>query len=347
VFEAREKLSDRRVALKVLHPSLLGSPKARRAFVREMAVLGRIDHANVVRCLACIQEGETLAIALELVRGRSLRRLLAEEGSLGWQRTAEIGAQVASALGAVHELEPSIVHRDLKPENVMVTEAGVAKVVDFGIAKFADPHRGTTLSAGTLLYMSPEQVDGKPVSGTSDLYALGLLLFEMLSGQAPYAGLAPRELMRRKCEGPVPPVPESLRDDVPRGLLRLIERMLDPDPAQRPASARMVAETLEGYLPDRSDQEVVARDSQADLEGDAVHSTELDLEAVPNDATDIGHTVAVLEGRARRVSRRKAATIVAGSMVLGVVFGLLLAAAQDDEDSGDALAGPDVYLNQP
>jgi serine/threonine-protein kinase len=250
VYEAEERLSGRRVALKVLRPELARSEPARRLFENEMSILARLDHKNVVRCLACAEIDGELVMALELLEGRTLRQLLATDDALDWQRALAIVQQIASALAAAHEHEPAIVHRDLKPENVMILADGTIKVTDFGIAKvLAALGNATTHSVGTLQYMSPEQIDATPVDARSDLYALGLVLYELLTGRPPFESSSPRELLNMQCTKKPPALPESVRRALPRGVERLLFELLEKSPDDRPASAADVLFAIEPFVP--------------------------------------------------------------------------------------------------
>lgn len=250
VYEAEERLSGRRVALKVLRPELARSEPARRLFENEMSILARLDHKNVVRCLACAEiEGE-LVMALELLEGRTLRQLLLTDDALDWQRALGIVQQIASALAAAHEHDPPIVHRDLKPENVMILADGTVKVTDFGIAKvLAALGNATTHSVGTLQYMSPEQIDAAPIDARSDLYSLGLVLYELLTGRPPFESSSPRELLNMQCTKTPPPLPESVRRAIPRGIERLLFELLQKSPDERPGSAADVLHAIEPFVP--------------------------------------------------------------------------------------------------
>jgi serine/threonine-protein kinase len=250
VYEAEERLSGRRVALKVLRPELARSEPARRLFENEMSILARLDHKNVVRCLACAEIDGELVMALELLEGRTLRQLLATDDALDWQRALAIVQQIASALAAAHEHEPPIVHRDLKPENVMILADGAIKVTDFGIAKvLAALGNATTHSVGTLQYMSPEQIDATPVDARSDLYALGLVLYELLTGRPPFESSSPRELLNMQCTKKPPALPESVRRALPRGVERLLFELLEKSPDDRPPSAADVLFAIEPFVP--------------------------------------------------------------------------------------------------
>jgi serine/threonine-protein kinase len=161
-----------------------------------------------------------------------------------------IVVQVAQGLRAAHRQTPSIVHRDLKPENIMLLDDGSVKVMDFGIAKVLEAmHKTTTQSVGTLQYMSPEQIDATGVDARSDLYCLGLVFYEMLSGRAPFDAASPRELLNRQCTEPPPPLPQQLRAALPRGVERLLLELLEKSPEQRPQTAAAVIRELEPFAP--------------------------------------------------------------------------------------------------
>jgi serine/threonine-protein kinase len=247
VYEAEERLSRRRVALKVLRPELGRSEEARRRFLDEMTILAHLDHPNIVRSLASTEVDGELVMALEFLDGETLRARLSARGRLPWTEAVAIASEVAAALTAAHGQEPPIVHRDLKPENLMLTPSGV-KVMDFGIGKVLQAMRkGTTGSVGTLAYMSPEQIDAAPVDHRADLYALGLVLYEMLAGRPPFASESPRQLLEMQCTAPPPPLPDEARAGLPRGVERLLAKLLAKAPAERPASAQEVIAALEPF----------------------------------------------------------------------------------------------------
>jgi serine/threonine protein kinase len=254
VYEATERLSGRSVALKVLRPELARSEPVRRLFENEMSILAALDHPNVVRCLSCAEVGGELMMALELLPGRTLREVLRDEGRVGWTRAVGIAEQIARALSAAHEHEPPIVHRDLKPENVMVLDDGSVKVTDFGVAKLiAALGNESTHSAGTLAYMSPEQIDAGPVDARSDLYALGVVLYELIAGRPPFHSASPRELLNLACTSSPPPFSDEICAEVPRGVVHLVFELLEKAPADRPGSAADVLAVLEPFAPGTSE----------------------------------------------------------------------------------------------
>jgi serine/threonine-protein kinase len=249
VYEAEERLSHRRVALKVLRPELAESEQGRRLFLNEMAIMAQLDHPNVVRCLACIEVDDRLVMVLEYLEGRTLRSRLSQRRPLPWDEAVDIAVQVAAALAAAHRAEPAIVHRDLKPENVMLLADGSVKVMDFGIAKVVQAlSKTTTHSVGTLQYMSPEQIDAKSIDARSDLYALGLLLYEMLTGKPPFESPSPRELLEMQCTRPPAPLEGELKQVLPEGVERLLFELLEKHPDDRPGSAADVLHELEPVL---------------------------------------------------------------------------------------------------
>ncbi|MFO0736183.1 MAG: serine/threonine-protein kinase [Labilithrix sp.] len=254
VYEAEERLSKRRVALKVLRPELTKHEDGRRLFLNEMQILAHLEHPNLVRSLASMENDGQLVLVLEYLHGRTLRAELTRRGSLPWQEALEHAARIAEALVVAHEQEPPIVHRDLKPENVMLTTGeGSAddapptglKVMDFGIAKVLEGMNATnTQSIGTLQYMSPEQIDARTIDARSDLYSLGLIFYEMIAGEPPFTSASPRELLNMQCTEPAPALDEAVRQGLPRGVEDLLYAMLEKKPADRPANAREVLDKL-------------------------------------------------------------------------------------------------------
>jgi eukaryotic-like serine/threonine-protein kinase len=251
VYEAEERLSKRRVALKVLRPELARSEEGRRLFLNEMTILAHLDHPNIVRALSCSEIDGELVMALEFLSGHTLRELLGTRVRLPWNEVVAIAAQIASALGAAHRQQPPIVHRDLKPENVIVLPDGAVKVMDFGIAKVMEAlSKTTTHSVGTLQYMSPEQIDATGIDARSDLYSLGLCMYEMLGGKAPFESVSPRELLNLQCTMTPPPLPEEVRAGLPRGIERLVMQLLEKRPDARPADAEAVLAVLDDFRSD-------------------------------------------------------------------------------------------------
>jgi serine/threonine-protein kinase len=249
VYEAEERLSKRRVALKVLRQELTRSEEGRRLFLNEMHILAHLEHPNVVRSLATCEVDGQLVMALEYLDGRTLRGELVDRGRLPWPEAVRVIVAIAEGLTAAHAQEPAIVHRDLKPENVMLTEDGGVKVMDFGVAKvLAAAHVTNTQSVGTLQYMSPEQIDARSIDARSDLYALGLVLYECLAGAPPFRSASPRELLNLQCTAAAPELPEEVRATLPAGVEDVLFKLLEKAPDARPASAREVVARLAPFV---------------------------------------------------------------------------------------------------
>ena len=248
VYEAEERLSKRRVALKVLHGELAKSEDGRRLFMNEMQILAHLEHPNIVRSLASIEVGGELVMVLEYLPGRTLRAELHERGRLPWTEAVRIVSAVASALAAAHGQSPPIIHRDLKPENIMLLEGGAVKVMDFGIAKVIEAmHQTNTQSVGTLQYMSPEQIDAHTIDHRADLYCLGLTFYELLAGQPPFASASPRQLLNLQCTAEPPPLSEDVRAGLPKGVEQLLFQLLEKAPEDRPYLAQDVVDRLEPF----------------------------------------------------------------------------------------------------
>ena len=248
VYEAEERLSRRRVAVKVLHPELSRSEQGRRLFMNEMRILAHLEHPNIVRSLASTEVGGELVMVLEYLDGRTLRSVIHERGRLPWGDAVHVVTSIASALVAAHGQEPPIIHRDLKPENIMVLADGSVKVMDFGIAKVIEAlHQTNTQSVGTLQYMSPEQIDARTIDHRSDLYCLGLILYEMLVGTAPFQSASPRQLLNLQCTADPPPLPDEVRAGMPKAIEQLVFQLLEKAPEDRPYLAEDVVERLEPF----------------------------------------------------------------------------------------------------
>lgn len=248
VYEGEELLSHRRVAVKVLRTELAHSEQVRRQFLTEMGILANLDDPHIVRCLLCTQFEGRPVMVLELLEGWTLREMLDARVALPWAEAVRYAVQIAKALRTAHSRSPPVVHRDLKPENVMILPDGRVKVMDFGIAKILQSMTGTSNhQVGTLQYMSPEHIDALPVDGRADLFALGLVLWEMLAGRPPFQGSSPRVLLEKICTEPAPRLPEHTRAGLPPHIESLLFSLLEKDPNRRPASAGEVVALLEPW----------------------------------------------------------------------------------------------------
>jgi hypothetical protein len=238
------------VALKLMS-SRATDRSLRARMERELRLARDLRHPNIVRVDELLELGDHHCLVMELVPGRTLKQRIASDGPVPFEEAGAILAGLASALAAVHA--GGIVHRDLKPQNVIVTPEGVVKLLDFGLAKTPD---STGLTAtGTILgtpdYMAPEQVDGATASERSDLYALGVIGYELVTGRPPFTGDSPLAVALQHVRSRVPD-PALERADVPPRLARLIARLTEPMPSARPESAAAVLAELEALRQDPS-----------------------------------------------------------------------------------------------
>ncbi len=254
VYLAEHVKMNRQCAVKVMNPSLLNDAESSTRFAREASNAARILHPNVAAVFDYGESEKIVYLVMEYVDGESLSTILARDGALDPRRAIEIARQIADGLAAAHEL--GIVHRDLKPDNVIVarTRGGkeVPKVVDFGIAKAITDSREDALTRsglviGTPEYMSPEQLLGDPVDPRADIYSLGCILYQMLTGEAAFAADSREQMIRRRLHEPPPHVQEKL-PQLPRRLDTLIAHMLARSPADRIASAAEVRDALDPAL---------------------------------------------------------------------------------------------------
>jgi len=240
VRRGEDTLLGRPVAVKLLLD--YGDPRSVARFQQEAQILARLHHPNVISVFDTGVDGGDRFIVMELVEGPTLRELLDTEGRLAPERAAEIASRLASALAFAHG--KAVIHRDVKPSNVLLPPDGGVKLADMGIARLLSPEALTaTLSVrGTALYISPEQVRGDRVDHRADLYSLGCVLFEMLTGRTPFAGdLA--ALSFAHTQTPAPRV-RSIDPTVPAAMDELVAAMLEKDPAQRPPTGEEVERSL-------------------------------------------------------------------------------------------------------
>src|SRR5215212_3090024 len=244
VFLARDRVLGRDVALKVLRKQFAGDEEFAERFKREAMSAASLSHPNIVQVYdrGETEEGSSY-IAMEYVPGGTLKERISGEGPLVAADAAALGAQVAEALGAAHER--GMVHRDIKPQNVLLTATGRAKVADFGIARAGS---SATISRtgsvmGTAGYMSPEQALGKPATPKSDLYSLGVVLYEALTGELPYTADNPIAVSMKHVNEPLQP-PIELNPRIPRGMNALVTKLLAKDPENRYADAEELANDL-------------------------------------------------------------------------------------------------------
>jgi eukaryotic-like serine/threonine-protein kinase len=249
VYLARHVMIERLSAIKILRQDLGMNVSHRERFLREARAVNRINHPNIVEITDFGEDGGLVFLVMEYVEGESLQTTLVA-GRFDLVRAIRIALQIASALGRAHEL--GVIHRDLKPENVLLLPRGggeFAKLTDFGIAKIVDAPAITFTEQrfGTPGYIAPEYIDGQPATALGDLYALGVVTYQMVTGVLPFDAKVPVELLARALEG-APVKPSARVGDVPPDLEELILRMIARRPEDRPRDAHVIHDALDAVL---------------------------------------------------------------------------------------------------
>src|SRR6201982_495627 len=256
VYKARDPRLGREVAIKVLPTSFSADADRLQRFAQEARAAAALNHPNILAIYDIGESNGAPFVVSELLEGETLRQRL-RSGALSTRKAVEYALQIARGLAAAHD--KGIVHRDLKPENLFLTHDGRVKILDFGLAKLTLPDAGQResddaptlpvatdpgLVMGTVGYMSPEQVRGKPADHRSDLFALGAILYEMLTGKRAFHGESPADTMSAILKDDPPELSETGRN-VPPALARIVNHCLEKSPAQRFQSASDVAFALE------------------------------------------------------------------------------------------------------
>ncbi len=316
VYEAEDTRLGRRIALKVLPAAVSSNASRRERFEREAKAVAALNHPGIVTIHSVEQAGGTHFFTMELVDGAPLGDRL-ERGGLRLHQVLKIALPLVEAVAAAHR--QGITHRDLKPDNILVTGDGRVKVLDFGLAKVHEPSdapSGTRLPTGsltqegqivgTVAYMSPEQAEGKPVDARSDVFSLGIILYEMCTGLRPFRGDTPISILSSILKDTPPPIID-LNRDLPRELSRIVNRCLSKDPARRFQSAQGLLSELT-TLKEESD----SGELQAASRDGATAWSAAGQGAAPGDGA----------GRARRFAYAGGAAVVVALAVIGyLAFG--------------------------
>jgi eukaryotic-like serine/threonine-protein kinase len=307
VYLAEQISLKRKVALKILRRDLAANTVSLQRFKQEAEAVARATHANIVQVYAIGAANGLHYMALEYVEGRNLREYLEKKGAPELLVALSIMRQVASALQRANEL--GVIHRDIKPENILLTRKGEAKVADFGLSRcFADDAQPLHLtqsgvSMGTPLYMSPEQVECKPVDHRTDIYSFGVTCYHLLAGQPPFKGQSPFEVAIQHVQKAPPPLAD-IRPDLPAELCALVHRMMAKRPEERLQTGREIVREL-----------VRLRDT---LVGASGASPALTLGPAPPQASDVVSTQ-IMPPLSRRRGWR---WLVAASIVVALAGGL-------------------------
>jgi serine/threonine-protein kinase len=242
LFRVRNLISERIDAMKIIAPDLARDPELGDRFLREIKVHASLEHPNIAVLRTALRIGDQFAMVMELVEGKDLDERL-REGPLEPRAAVDIVDQVLSALSFAHAR--GVIHRDIKPANIMVTQAGLVKLTDFGIAHSAGEQRltATGIALGSLYYMSPEQISSQPVDGRSDVYSVGVTLYHLVTGRRPFDGEAGAAILAAQLMLQATP-PATVNPNVSPGLSAAIMRALEKEPARRFPSAEEFQKAL-------------------------------------------------------------------------------------------------------
>lgn len=245
VYRAYDTTLKRVVALKILRDDLREQPHLVARFKREAEAFASLNHPNIVHIFSVGRVGRIPYLAMECIDGTPLSRLLKAERRLPWERALEIALEIAQALACAHRAQ--IIHRDIKPGNIIIGEDGHAYVTDFGIAKVLNAETQLTVDGarlGTPQYMSPERCQNKETTASSDIYSLGILLYQMIAGRLPFQSDTPVTLIQQIMVD-MPPRLSTICTGIPENVDRLVAYMIEKNPAARPASAGVLCEIIE------------------------------------------------------------------------------------------------------
>jgi serine/threonine protein kinase/tetratricopeptide (TPR) repeat protein len=271
VYKAYDKELDRTVAIKVVREGAIGQVDALKRFKQELVLASKISHKNILRIHDMGEVAGVRFISMAYIQGKDLQHIIKENPKMPLERVLKFSQQIAEALAAAHA--EGVVHRDLKPQNLLIGNEDQVFVCDFGLAKsFEESAIGMTRTGaflGTPRYMSPEQVEGKPADQRADLYAFGLILYEMCTGDVPFVGESTLKVMYQRIQEK-PKSPKLINADLPNWLVRIIMRCLEKDPADRYQSAYEILADLQGARGGQSTSGVMNRSGVLSRSGSSI-----------------------------------------------------------------------------
>ncbi|MBL8117376.1 MAG: protein kinase [Anaerolineae bacterium] len=247
IYKAQDLELSRTVAIKILRPSLTADPAFLTRFRNEARSVANLQHPNIVTVYDVGNDGQTQFIVMEFVDGQDLKKIIKTEGILTVDRALKIAIQICGGIGFAHRA--GLVHADVKPQNILVTKGDVVKVTDFGIAQaFSDtqPPEKQQVVWGSPHYFAPEQAKGEKPTPASDVYAIGIVMFEMLSGRLPYSGADQQQLALAHIRDRIPMVTE-INPSVPETLAQIIYKVMSKEPVNRYRTADQLGQVLESY----------------------------------------------------------------------------------------------------
>lgn len=352
VYRAKDNVLGRTVAVKVMLPQYAADPTFTKRFRQEAASAANLQSPYIVSIYDWGLDGETYYIVMEFLRGTDLKTAINERGAINQRKAAEIGSQIAQALSVAHE--GGVIHRDIKPQNIMIQPDGNIKVMDFGIARAGDAGLSQTATVlGTAHYVSPEQAQGKELTGASDIYSLGVVLYEATTGKLPFDGQdAVSVAVKQVNELPAPP--STINPNLDPGLEAIIMKALEKDPSKRFKDAAEMRHVLNDFLAGRpialgddiSGLKTQVMGGVAPMQnGTAVMSPVAGGQATGG-FTQVGPRVYSAEDEAAAAKKKKRNIIIIGVVVALLCVVGIAAAALSMGGSGDKVTVPDV-TNKP
>ncbi|MCY3836245.1 MAG: serine/threonine-protein kinase [Anaerolineaceae bacterium] len=260
VYKAHDEGLDRVVALKIMRPNYSNDEASRERFRKEARHIAQLQHPNIVTVHDFLTEADRYVLVMEYIEGQDLKRLLRDRGALSIQQALDIAIQVSEGLGYAHRR--NLVHSDVKPQNVLLTSDGRAKITDFGIAQVfrrAAPKEKRATVWGSPHYFAPEQALGAAPTPECDIYAMGIVLFEMLTGRLPYRGEDQKELALAHVREPIPRVSDQ-HAHIPQPLVNIVYKLMSKDAAARYRSGDQLAHVLKAYR-DSGSQSTIQNDA--------------------------------------------------------------------------------------